>query len=226
MDRTFLKEWRYRHGENPYHDKLAKFGNTVFRDGEAETLAGRWGVHVFGRPNAPLYLEIGSGYGHFMREYCARNPDVNFVGLDYRFKRSYNLVKNLEGENWRYLRARGERVPFMFAPGEVNGVFYFFPDPWPKRRQQKRRLFGEQFLKGLAKILAVGGRVYVKTDHDDYAHWMTEIVSQQTLFFAELISYNVRDEHPEHFLSQYSTKFEKIFMAQNKAIKGFVLRKV
>ena len=114
----------------------------------------------------------------------------------------------------------------MFAREEVNGIFYFFPDPWPKRRHQKRRLFGEHFLKGLAKILAVGGRVYVKTDHDDYAQWMTDVVNEQALFFAELISYNVRDEYPDHFLSRYVTKFEKIFVAQNKAIKGFVLRKV
>ena len=226
MDITFQKEWCYRHGENPYHDKLAMFGDTVFRDQEAERFSGRWRSEVFRRPGAPLYLEIGSGYGHFMREFCRRNPDASFVGMDYRFKRSYNLVKNLRGDNWRYLRARGERVSFMFAPEEVDGIFYFFPDPWPKRRHQKRRLFGDFFLRELAKILVPGGKLYVKTDHDGYAGWMAEVVEGQTLFVTELMSGNIRDEHPEHFLSQYVTKFEKIFLAQNKAVKGFVLRKV
>ena len=183
MDRTFQKEWHYRHDDNPYHDKLAGFGNLVLRDREAEGFPGRWCSDVFRRPLLPLYLEIGSGYGHFMREFCRRNPNVNFVGLDYRFKRSYNLVKQLEVGHWRYLRARGERVPFMFAPEEISGIFYFFPDPWPKRRHQKRRLFGDYFLKELAKTLVPGGRLYVKTDHDDYAHWMEEVVQRQSLFF-------------------------------------------
>ena len=226
MDRTFQKEWRYRHGNNPYHDKLARFGDVVLRDQEAELFSGRWCSEVFRRPLMPLYLEIGSGYGDFMRDFCRYNPNVNFVGLDYRFKRSYNLVKRLDGVNWRYLRARGERVSFMFAPGELNGIFYFFPDPWPKRRHQKRRLFGDYFLKELSKILASGGRLYIKTDHDDYARWMEDVVRRQSQFFLELSSYNVRKEYPHHFLAQYMTKFEKIFTVQNKAIKGFVLRKI
>ena len=226
MDVTFKKDWCYRHGENPYHDKLAGFGNVVLRDQEAESFAGRWSSEVFRRPGNPLYLEIGSGYGHFMREFCRENSHVNFVGLDYRFKRSYNLVKNLEGVNWRYLRARGERVSFMFAFGELDGIFYFFPDPWPKRRHQKRRLFGDYFLGELAKILASGGKLYVKTDHDGYAQWMEEVVGRQSLFAVELVSHNLREEHPSHFLCRYVTKFEKIFVAQNKAIKGFVLRKL
>ena len=225
MDITFQKEWHYRHGENPYHDKLAGFGSVVLRDRESESFAGRWRSEVFQRPTHPLYLEIGSGYGHFMREFCRDHPGVNFVGLDYRFKRSYNLVKKLQGDNWRYLRARGERVAFMFAPEEVDGIFYFFPDPWPKRRHQKRRLFGDYFLKELGKILACGGKLYVKTDHDGYARWMHEVIEGQSLFSPELVSYNLRDEYPAHFLSRYMTKFEKIFVAQNKAIKGFVLRK-
>ena len=226
MDITFQKEWCYRYGDNPYNDKLASFGDAVLRDQEAEGFSGRWCSEVFKRPEYPLYLEIGSGYGHFMREFCQHNPDVNFVGLDYRFKRSYNLVKRLDGNNWRYLRAKGERVSFMFAPGEVDRIFYFFPDPWPKRRHKKRRLFGDYFLKELAKILKTGGQLYIKTDHDDYVRWMEEVIRRQSSFFLELKSWNVREEHPEHFLSQYMTKFEKIFVAQNKAVKGLVLRKI
>ena len=226
MDRTFQKEWRYRHGDNPYHDKLAGFGDMVLRDQEAESFAGHWCSEVFGRPENPLCLEIGSGYGHFMRDFCCCHPDVNFVGLDYRFKRSYNLVKNLSGDNWRYLRARGERVSFMFGPEEVDSIFYFFPDPWPKRRHQKRRLFGDYFLQELGKILTLGGKLYIKTDHEGYARWMESVIARQSLFFAELVSYDIRDEHPDHFLTRFVTKFEKIFIAQNKGIKGFVLRKI
>ena len=44
-------------------------------------------------------LEIGSGYGHFMRDYCSKNPSVNFIGMDYKFKRSFN--SGLADSTWR-----------------------------------------------------------------------------------------------------------------------------
>jgi tRNA (guanine-N7-)-methyltransferase len=65
-----------------------------------------------------LSVEIGTGYGEFMLEWCEKNPGANFVGLDHRFKRSFQLAKNLikiTNKNFRYLRARGERLEFIFA---------------------------------------------------------------------------------------------------------------
>ena len=80
-----------------------------------------------------LVLEIGTGYGHFMQDYCAKNPSVNFVGMDYKFKRSFNLVKKLDSlqqRNFFYLRANAARVDQLFGDSELEKVFYFFPDPW------------------------------------------------------------------------------------------------
>jgi tRNA (guanine-N7-)-methyltransferase len=221
----YRPDFKYTH-DNPYHDKLAIFDAFVLRDEEAESNVGQWNARVF-KNDRPLEVEIGTGYGEFMMEYSQNNPDKNFIGLDHRFKRSYGVatkLAKLEHQNFRYLRARGERLEFMFGESEVESVFYFFPDPWPKNRHHKKRLFQKPFLDACHKILRPGGTLFVKTDHDGYYEWMLEHLAQEKRFEILLQSRDLRNEFPQHFLSQYTTKFEKIFLSQGTLIKSVVLR--
>lgn len=226
MDHTFKKEFKYSH-DNPYHDRLAAFSDFVMRDEEAEAHAGQWSEKVFQRSAAPLCAEVGTGYGHFMMDYCADHPEVNFVGMDYRFKRSFNLARKLEKhptKNFKYLRARGERIHFIFGESELDRVFYFFPDPWPKKRHFKKRLFQKPFLESCYHSLKAGGELLVKTDHEGYADWMEEVMKEQDLFDVVFQTRDLRVEFPEHELAKYTTKFEKIFIAQGVNIKAYVLK--
>ncbi len=226
MDYTYHKDFKYSH-DNPYHDRLKEFSDFVLRDSESEEFQGRWNKDVFKRV-APLYLEIGTGYGQFMREFCQNNPIINFVGLDYRFKRSYELAKklnnlNLDETNFRYLRAKGERLRYLFDNDELDRIYYFFPDPWPKKRHHKKRLFQGPFLEAAYQVLRPGGQLFIKTDHDDYAKWMSERLKDNELFAIEMESKDLGVDYPDHQLSKYKTKFEKIFIQQGIPIKAFVL---
>jgi tRNA (guanine-N7-)-methyltransferase len=221
----YRADFKYTH-DNPYHQKLEVFDSFVLRDEEAETNVGKW-QFLFGN-DRPIEVEIGTGYGEFMMEYCQQNPQINFIGLDHRFKRSFSVAKKLdklEHKNFRYLRARGERLEFMFGACEVQSVFYFFPDPWPKTRHHKKRLFQKPFLNACHKVLRPGGTLYVKTDHDGYYEWMLKQVEGDDRYEILLTSTDLRREHPAHFLSQFTTKFEKIFLSQGTLIKSLVLRK-
>ena len=204
--------------------------NQYLRCDEGESLAGRWG-EIFGR-QAPLSVEIGSGFGHFMREYCAKNRNINFVGIDYKFKRSFKLAKKLaqdsttSNHHLKSLRARGERLPFLFGPGEVHELFCFFPDPWPKRRHNKRRLFQLSFLRACHQVLKKGGKLFLKTDHGPYAEWIDRVVEKaekEGLFDVELATHDLWREYPDHFLTSFKTKFEKIFLEKKTCIKAYVL---
>ena len=217
--------FKYTH-DNPYHDKLELFDSFVLRDDDSETNSGKWG-ELF-KNNKPIEVEIGTGYGEFMIEYSQNNPEINFIGLDHRFKRSFGLAKKLDKltyKNFRYLRARGERLEFMFQANEIQSIFYFFPDPWPKTRHHKKRLFQKPFLNACHKVLRPGGSLFVKTDHDEYHDWMLNHINGDDRFEVILNSKNLRQEFPDHFLSQFTTKFEKIFLSQGILIKSLILRK-
>lgn len=227
-NRSYLKDFKYTH-RNPYHERLGEFPDFVLRDDEGESFAGKWREQVFTN-NDPLYLEIGSGHGDFMMEFCQKNPQSNFVGLDYRFKRSFQLAKRLSALQekagplrFRYLRAKGERIQFLFGENEVNGLYYFFPDPWPKARHHKKRLFQLPFLQSAYNILAPGGEIFIKTDHDDLFDWMNQVLENQNLFTVKMKSYDLLEEFPEHFLASFKTRFESLFLQQSIKVKALVL---
>jgi tRNA (guanine-N7-)-methyltransferase len=149
--------------------------------------------------------------------------------MDYRFKRSFQLAAKLEmllHRNFKYLRGKGERVHFLFNENEVDQIFYFFPDPWPKTRHHKKRLFQQPFLEICHQVLKPGGKLMIKTDHDGYAKWMNDVIEKQSLFKLNMKSTDLREEFPEHFLASYKTKFEKIFLQQGIKIKAFELENI
>ncbi|MBG59412.1 MAG: tRNA (guanosine(46)-N7)-methyltransferase TrmB [Peredibacter sp.] len=223
-DYAFKDDFTYKH-DNPYHDKLGLFDEIVLRDDEGEGHRGNWSKDVFDNDHE-LHVEIGTGYGHFMIDYTQQNPGINFVGMDHRFKRSYNLARKLEKlefKNFRYLRARGERLGHLFGEGEISKLFYFFPDPWPKKRHNKKRLFQKTFLDIAHKAIKDGGELLVKTDHDGYFEWMLEELETETRFKKQMVTFDLKKEHPEHFLASFETKFEKIFLEKGIKIKAMVL---
>ncbi|GAB4017873.1 MAG: tRNA (guanosine(46)-N7)-methyltransferase TrmB [Bdellovibrio sp.] len=224
VDRISQADFKYTH-DNPYHDKLEEFSEFVFRDDEAEKFKGQWNKEIFKR-DAPLIAEVGSGYGEFMIEYCQNHPEVNFVGMDMRFKRSFNLAKKIArhpNKNFRYLRARGERLNHLFNESELDMLCFFFPDPWPKKRHWKKRLFQAPFLENARLVLKPGKSLMVKTDHDGYAEWMAEEIEKYPHFKLGLKTFDLYKEHPDHFLASFQTKFEKIFISQGTKIKAFEL---
>ena len=225
-DLCFKEDFKYTHN-NPYHTRLAVFDEFVLTDSEGEAHRENWSSNVF-KNNQKVEVEIGTGYGHFMMSYTQERPDVNFVGLDHRFKRSFHLAEKLNQlklKNFRYLRARGERLGFLFGPEEVSKIFYFFPDPWPKKRHHKKRLFQKKFLEEAHKVLANDGQILVKTDHDGYFEWMLEELKEQNLFNIDMQTFDMRGEKPDHFMSSFVTKFEKIFIDKGIKIKALVLSK-
>lgn len=225
-DMAFKEDFKYSH-ENPYHYKLSVFDEFVLTDDHGEKNQGSWSKDVF-KNDLPLEVEIGTGYGHFMMDYTQTKSNINFIGLDHRFKRSYHLAEKLAKlvtKNFRYLRARGERLGFLFGEKEVSKVFYFFPDPWPKKRHHKKRLFQKTWLEVAHKVLTDDGQILVKTDHDGYFEWMLEELKDQELFKIDFETWDLRGEHPDHFMSSFITKFEKIFLDKGIKIKAMVLSK-
>lgn len=126
-------------------------------------------VQLFGR-NAPLHVDLGCGDGSFICEMAQRLSNSNFLGIERLTKRVEKVRRKAEKiENVRVLRADTLFAVRDLLPESSVGTFYLlFPDPWPKRRHQFRRVFTRDFLDAIAVALEQEGILRVATDQLDY----------------------------------------------------------
>ncbi len=140
---------------------------------------------IFGNRN-PLHVEIGSGKGEFLSQYAPLHPDWNFLGFEAADKRIRNTLKKLSPDkhpNVRLLRHRVDAgLAELLPPVSVNCVYIQHPDPWPKRRHHKRRLFQADFLAALASVMEPEARLHIATDHEEYAQWIAGLLTRNPDF--------------------------------------------
>jgi tRNA (guanine-N7-)-methyltransferase len=126
-------------------------------------------------------VEIGFGRGEFLLDLAEQNPDQPFLGIEYSAKRVLKLARRLartELTNVRLIEAPAQDVVADALPDEgVAGFWVNFPDPWPKKRHFKRRLIQPEFVVLLTRRLVPGGWLEFATDHEAYAEWVDEILS-------------------------------------------------
>src|SRR5215470_9929315 len=104
-------------------------------------------VQLFGR-SAPLHVDLGCGDGSFLCEMARQFPNRNFLGIERLTKRVEKVRRRAEEvENVRVLRADTlYAVRYLLPESSVETFYLLFPDPWPKRRHQVRRIFTPDFL--------------------------------------------------------------------------------
>ena len=95
--------------------------------------------------------------GDVMCEMATNHKDKAFVGLDITFKRVVTLAEKAvkkELPNIFSVLGNGGGFEHMFSEGEVDGLIIFFPDPWVrKKKQRKKRLINPSFLEQAVKVL-------------------------------------------------------------------------
>lgn len=123
-------------------------------------------------PDRPVEVDIGCGKGRFLLARAAAHPEVQFLGIERLLLRVRKIDRKarLAGlVNIRLIRLEASYTLRHFLPPRSVSRFYlFFPDPWPKRRHHKRRLFDEEFRDLVWSRLVPRGEIQVATDHLDY----------------------------------------------------------
>lgn len=136
-------------------------------------------TEVFGR-SAPLVVEIGSGAGDCVVHAASLHPEVDFLAFEvWRPGVAHTITKAVSAgvDNLRIAVADAAwSMPLMFAPGSLDEVWTFFPDPWPKTKHHKRRLVQPEFASAIAALLKPGGVWRLATDWADYAWQMRDVV--------------------------------------------------
>ena len=174
-------------------------------------------VQLFGR-SAPLHVDLGCGDGSLLCERAQQFPKRNFLGIDRLTKRVEKVRRKGEKiENVRVLRADTLfAVRYLLPKNSVETFYLLFPDPWPKRRHQFRRIFTRDFLEAIAAALEKHGILRVATDQFDYFHQI-ERLSRAHLQFQTVA--------PSLDAVLPITKFERKFREQEAPIYRLTLRK-
>ena len=127
---------------------------------------------VFGNER-PVELEIGTGKAGFLLRRAQAHPELNFVGIEwankfYRF--AVDRMQRWKMINVRLLRTDASHFIRAVCPRDsLTALHVYHPDPWPKLRHHKRRLFQDAFIDAAAHCLLPRGRWAIQTDHAEYA---------------------------------------------------------
>jgi len=136
-------------------------------------------VAEYGR-QAGLFVEVGSGQGHAIVAAASSRPHDDFLAVEvFRagVARTMLDADRADARNLRVVEANAPEVLSSYLPEAAAAeVWIFFPDPWHKKRHNKRRLIQPAFAALLVRKLRSGGRLHCATDWEDYAEQMWDVL--------------------------------------------------
>ncbi len=140
--------------------------------------------HQLFEKDQPVEVEIGTGKGRFILSESKQRSDTNFLGIE-RSKKFLRIALDRMTKDPRpnclFLCLDADFVVKLLIPERsITAYHIYFPDPWPKERHQKRRLFNPGFVDKLAKTLTPDGKIYLKTDHQEFFSYAHQQLSNNT----------------------------------------------
>jgi tRNA (guanine-N7-)-methyltransferase len=161
----------------------------------------------FGR-SGPKVLEIGFGMGDSLLQMAAAEPETDFIGIEVHppgVGTLMNGAKERGIENLRvYLADANDVLEECFAAQSIDRLQLYFPDPWHKKKHNKRRIVQPEFVQLVREKLRPGGVLHMATDWEHYAEQMLETLDAAEGFenIAGLRAYSPRPDY------RPMTKFE------------------
>jgi tRNA (guanine-N7-)-methyltransferase len=211
-----LRQGRVSSAQARYHETMMPTVGIAYRPELLDLDA------AFGRA-APKVLEIGFGMGETTATIAAAHPETDYLGLEVHTPGVGSLLKQIaEGGlgNVRVIQHDAvEVVRDMIRPGALAGIHVFFPDPWPKKRQQKRRLIQPPFVALLASRLAPGGYFHCATDWEEYAQQMLAVLGAESLLENTVAEFAPRPDY------RPLTKFEQRGLRLGHGVWDVVFRR-
>jgi tRNA (guanine-N7-)-methyltransferase len=126
---------------------------------------------LFPEGASSVWLEIGFGGSEHLIWQAKANPDVGLIGCEPFEEGVVKALASIDEAQLRNVRLLADDVrPLLrwLPEGSLSRVFILFPDPWPKKRHHKRRLFSPDLLRLLARVMAPGAELRLGTDIGDY----------------------------------------------------------
>lgn len=156
-----------------------------------------------------VHLEIGSGKGDYWIQMSAMHPESLWIGLEKDIKVAAIAIKKAMPtilNNQIFLVGDAQDHLIHLNDGDVDVIHLNFSDPWPKKRNHKRRLSAESFIKQYHRLLSEQGRIIMKTDNQDLFEFSMVSFSQAS-FILEEMSVDFRRTPQEDAISEYEARF-------------------
>jgi tRNA (guanine-N7-)-methyltransferase len=168
-----------------------------------------WDPDALFERSAPLEIEVGSGKGLFMHSAASAKPAHNFLGIEIATKYARFAAARVAGSGLKNaVMVHGDAQPIfadLLPDNSIAAVHVYFPDPWWKKRHEKRKVLNERFVKQVERVLIPGGALHYWTDVLDRFEATLELLAKETTFDGPL---EVPERAPEHDLD-YRTHFER-----------------
>jgi tRNA (guanine-N7-)-methyltransferase len=140
----------------------------LYRDEAPRAPEGRFLFGDLIEGSGPIELDIGFGRGLSLFERAAAAPESRIIGIEVKTKLAYKVKERLQKHDLRnvtILCGDAREILKRAEPaGSLQRVAMHFPDPWWKKRHDKRRVIGEALLTELARLLKPGGELFIQTD--------------------------------------------------------------
>lgn len=177
-------------------------------------------AEVFGR-NAPTTLEIGFGAGENLLAQCQAEPESNFIGLEVHRPGVGQLLHRAHDAGVTNLRVASddalELLQNRLPEASIDRIQVWFPDPWHKKRHNKRRIIQGPHLDRMARVLKPGGRLFMATDWEDYADWMRE----HTEAHPQFRNAHGPGAHAPRYPARVLTRFEQRGLRLGHVVRDF-----
>ena len=169
-----------------------------------------------------LFLEIGCGKGAFVCGLSEQYPEKRLLAVELVqdvLMMAMEKANREEKKNICFLNANAENIANIIPEGSVSRLYLNFSDPWPKKRNAKRRLTSPLFLERYKKILAPQGKIFFKTDNKGLFDYSLESFTQNGFKVSDVCF----DLHSDPVFSKdnIETEYEKNFSA-----KGFLINRL
>ena len=115
-----------------------------------------------------LWVEVGCGKGKFTAETAQANPDVLLIAVERCREAMVVAMEKAQAmglKNVYYIDMDVANIEEIFAGSEIDRLFINFPDPWPRKKNAKRRLTHRGFLDKYCRVIKEGGEIHYKTDN-------------------------------------------------------------
>lgn len=167
--------------------------------------------------NNDICLEIGMGKGNFLLGMCLNHPNINYIGVEKYSSVICSAIKKIneyELDNLKILNIDIMDIP-QYLYGKIKTIYLNFSDPWPKKRNTKRRLTSENFLKLYDNLFKDKKHIILKTDNDDFY----EFSKESLLSYGYKIINETYDLHNSDITDSPKTEYEEKFSSQGVKIK-------